>query len=69
MNEHIDILKLAYEIIDMQALIKTQRAEILRLQEYEEKYTELLNSSLKDASRLTDYIIQNIVNSKKKSDL
>ena len=65
MNEHIDILKLAYEIIDMQALIKTQRAEILRLQEYEEKYTELLNSSLKDASRLTDYIIQNIVNSKK----
>lgn len=48
----INVVDFAYEIIEMDRIIKSQQKEIDRLSEYETKYRELMDSSIKHGEKM-----------------
>ncbi len=50
----IDIVDLAYYIIDMHKRLIEQERQIEHLKEYENKYTQLLNDSIKHSNNMMD---------------
>jgi hypothetical protein len=51
-NMQIDVVDLAYQIIGMDRTITAQAAELERLRGVEERYNELLSSSLKHGQHM-----------------
>lgn len=49
----IDIVDLAYDIIDMHKRLVEQERQIEHLKEYENKYNQLLNDSIKHSNNMT----------------
>lgn len=52
LEQKINIVDLAYDIIDMHKRLIEQERQIERLKEYENKYNQLLNDSIKQSNHM-----------------
>ena len=68
MPQEINVVKLAYEIIDMHENLTYLRKEHLRLLEIEKKYNTLLDSTIKHNDIMINNLIKAHLNKKIKRD-
>jgi hypothetical protein len=57
----IDVVDMAYQIIDMHAEMMALREEVTRLKYYEKKYTALLNQNIKDGEKMVSTVITGLL--------
>lgn len=58
----IDVVDLAYQIIDMDDTIRRQRREIEHLKDYKESYFELSNQNSKHTNEMIGIVFKGLLN-------
>jgi len=62
MKYNNSIVDLAWEIIEMHRLIISQEQEIERLQDYKDKYNNLLDSNAKSTKEMANIVLKGLIN-------